>query len=636
MAGDLIYPVAAIFALGIGAQVLAARLRVPSVVFLITAGILIGPSSPLVLIDPSLVVFNPNEYITSLSAIVGLSVGIIVFEGAFHLKLETLREAPLSALRLVTIGAVISLVGTAVTVRYALGAQWPLAFLVGALLVATGPTVIAPILQVVPVRDSVKAVLNIEGIINDVTAAILAIVLFEAVNSGSTPSYGVLIRNFASQLGIGLLAGSLVAGVLYLLLTKVDLSTGNAPQSARLLTLGGALVAYSGAQFLAQGGEAGIAGAATAGILLGNADLPYENQIERFKGDITIVVLSFVFITLAALLDFEALVQLGVGGIIVVLVVALVIRPLGVALSTTGDGFTLNERAFVSFVGPRGIIPASVATLFALELEGVPQSAGAVAPPDQLLVGTVFLVILATVVFQAGFARQVAEYLNVIPMRTLVIGGGQVGRTLARRLEDRGENVVLLEQDPEVVEIARREGFTVHKGDGTDTDDLRAAGAANTSVLVAATGDDDANLLAVQVARSTFDIEEVLARVTNPDNVEPFEDLGVKTVSSTNATALALDHYLERPSLSTWLDEFGHKGDAMEVEFNNEELTGMPLSEIGDQLPEQCLVALCARDGETAVPRPDEVFEIGDRLTLLGNEEAVREARQLLEPDTAD
>jgi len=184
MSSAIIPIVATIIALGVAAQVLADRLQVPSVLFLIFAGIVVGPE---VL---GVVTIESFGGVEPLAGVVGLSVAIIVFEGAFHLKASKLREAPGATLRLVTIGAVISLVGTSLAVHYLLDARWDVSFLVGSLLVATGPTVITPILEVVPVRDRVGAALETEGVVNDVTAAILAIVVFQVVVNPDLPAMG--------------------------------------------------------------------------------------------------------------------------------------------------------------------------------------------------------------------------------------------------------------------------------------------------------------------------------------------------------------------------------------------------------------------------------------------------------------
>ncbi|PSP50173.1 potassium transporter [Halobacteriales archaeon QH_7_69_31] len=602
---------AAIIAIGVAAQILADRFEVPSIVFLIAAGIALGPEG--------MGVITPGSF-DALPAIVGLSVGIIVFEGAFHLKIEKLRQATSESLRLVTLGAAIALVGTAVVVRFALGASWGIAVLIGALLVATGPTVITPVLKVVPVRDRVAAALETEGIVNDVTAAILAVVVFETIRL-ENPTPVESFQLFAQRLGGGVLVGVLVAVIVWYVLRYIDLSPGDAPRNARLVVLAGALVAYGAAESIAS--EAGVAAVATAGIILCNLEVPYEDQISAFKGDVTLIVLSFVFITLAALLRFQDLLALGPGGVVVVVAVVAVIRPLLVYLSTVGGQLTLNERLFVGFVGPRGIIPASVATLFAIELQASGQEGAAT-----LLVGTVFLVILTTVVLQGGFARYIAERLDVIPMRVIVIGGGRVGREVANRLEDRGENVVIIDSDETAVEKARDAGFTVRIGDATNLETLRSAGAANASTIIAATGDDDANLLIGRLATTKFEPERVVCRANQPANVDAFDDLGVHVISSSHAVAQEIDNAIERPAMQRWEENIDRPGggDVQEVTLTGQTYEDRPVRDVGPELPGQCLIGLVTSDGETFVPEADYVLERGDRVTIIGEHDAVREA----------
>ncbi len=611
---ELIGVVVTITGLGVASQVLADRLRVPSVVFLILAGVLVGPEG--------LALITPAVFGDALQAIVGLSVAVIVFEGAFHLRIERVRGAPRETLRLITLGALGSLVGTAVTVRYALGVPWDLAFLIGSLLIATGPTVITPIMNVVPVRERVASTLETEGVVNDVTAAILAIVMFEYVLLGSR-GVPTLVREFALRFGLGILVGAAVAAGLWLVLRYGTQAVENAPQNARLMVLVSSLAMYGiaetlGAEFGAS--EAGIAAVATGGFLLGNADIPYRDTIEQFKGDVSLLVISFVFVTLASLLSLGDLLALGAGGVVAVVAIAAVVRPAVVLLCTAGERLTLRERLFVSSLGPRGIIPASVATLFALELQ--PQDPRTATT----LVGTVFLVIFVTVVFQGGLARHIAQVLDVIPMRAVIIGGGRVGRELAERLESRGEDVVIVESDDRVVEDLRGRGFAVHNGDGTRREVLERAGIENARIVAAATRDDDANLLAGQLARNTYGVETVVARVTEPSNLDAFEDLDIEAISTSMSVAWSMDNVIERPGISKWMTELDRDGDVQEIEVTSGDHVGKTISELTQELPEGCHVALIGREGTNRLPHPDDTIESGDHLTFIGRREAVRDA----------
>jgi NhaP-type Na+/H+ or K+/H+ antiporter len=620
--GNLLLAVASILVLGLGVQLIARRLQVPSVVFYLALGILLGPVFEFITLEGT---FGSVE---RLQPIVGVAVAIIVFDGAFALQFDRIREAGSVALRLVTVGAILMFVGMSAATHFLVGADWNVSFVVGALLVATGPTVVTPILEVVRVREHVASALETEGIINDVTAAIAAAVIFETMVLHDDPLADTLIM-FAEKLGIGLGVGLVAAGAVYALI-QLEITPGDAVRGNQFLALAGAVGGYAAASTLTA--EGGVMAAATAGIVLGNLDLTHRHEIEEFARNATLVVLAFVFVAIAALIDLDAIRELGPDAVLLALAAIVVVRPLLVVLSTVGaKRFSWRERTFIAGVGPRGIIPASVATLFAIELQEAEGIAGA-GEASRLLQAAVFAVILATVATQAGFARQIADALKVSPMKTIIAGGGRVGRALAERLEKRGEFVVVVEDDDDRIESLRSAGFTVYRGDASETSELRDAGADEAKRVIAATGDDDVNLLVSQTARTKFGVTDVYARVNDPSNVDAFDSMDVTAIDSTFATATAIDDEIQRPALAHWMNEVGEGHDVQEIEVTADDLVDKSIEEVNAAMPDGCIVAAVSHNGESHVPSADYVLHDGERITFVGDTDAVRGAIDRFHP----
>jgi Trk K+ transport system NAD-binding subunit len=217
-------------------------------------------------------------------------------------------------------------------------------------------------------------------------------------------------------------------------------------------------------------------------------------------------------------------------------------------------------------------------------------------------------------------------------MRTLIIGSGRVGRVLAERLENRGEFVVIVDDDEKQIERARGQGFTVVAGDGTEPDVLREAGIEDTKRVIAATQNDNDNLLICQIAKSKFDIEHVLSRVNRPENMDAFETLGVTAIDSPTATATAIDDEIERPALSHWMSQIGDGHDVQEIEVTASDLIGRTIREVNADIPDGCIVAVIGRGGDSHVPDADDKLEYGDHITFIGEEKAVRRAMKRFHP----
>lgn len=214
-----------------------------------------------------------------------------------------------------------------------------------------------------------------------------------------------------------------------------------------------------------------------------------------------------------------------------------------------------------------------------------------------------------------------------------IIGGGQVGRQIADRLQFRGDSVLIIEEDEGKVAQLNSEGYHVVHGDGTDLNVLRTGETDSADIVIAATGDDDTNLLATQLVKTKFDVETILTRVNQPSNEEPFEELGIQTISRSIATARLMDGYIESPALTRWTEGLGREGDLQEVPVTNDAFVEKTVSEIDSELPDRCLIIVVGAEGEAHFPDLDESVDEGQHLTLMGEREAVHQGIELLDPE---
>lgn len=600
---------------GAVSKVIGDRYKVPSIIFLLSFGIVFGPSG--------LEIINSSTFEGSISSIVGFAVAIIVFEGAFHLDINRIKRSRTSTSRIVTIGAIIAFIGTAIPIHFIMGVSIEISFLIASLLIATGPTVITPIMEVVDVRPPVETTMETEGITNDVTAAILAVVIFEAIIVPDKIGIQKFLIEFGERIGIGIGIGLIGAYILYKITQFVD-GQKNSIQDIEILVVVSTVLIFSTANTLAT--ESGVAAVAIAGLVLGNIGFTFKHEVQEFADEITPVVLSVVFIILAALVEIQTIIDiLWYEGLIVVLLIIFVVRPLLVFVSTFGGLFTTREKLFISFVGPRGIIPASVASLFAIDLRNM----GMVAEAD-ILVSTVFLVIFATVFVEGGPARYIAQKLQINPMKIIVIGGGDSGKELVDRLSDqREEAVTIVESDVDRVDELRNQGYSVVHGDGRDSDSLKDAGIESTVILAAMTGDDDSNMLSTQLARNKFDVNTVVSKVDNDENKEAFESLGVKVVSDSESTAIEADNIIDRPAFTEWVDNLNSDGMVVDIEMNNEEYAGVSNEKFTEELPDETLIVLIKREDTTIIPDNDTQLKSGDQLTFVTRQEFAGDIRFL-------
>lgn len=601
-----------VLALGTAAQILAEKLRIPATGPLLIAGLIFGPAF-IGLVQPEMLgVF--------LRAVIRIAVCIVIFEGGMLLDIGAVRQTSRAVIGLSTIGLVITTVLAALIARYAVNWTWELSFLFGAIVSVTGPTVITPILQRVRVNERVRATLETESVIADPLGVILASLVFTAITSERGWSHGA--THAGTTLLMGLLIG-IMAGALFWLLSRRLISLP--PKFARLTTLVIALTAYTVAELFSH--ESGVLAAAIAGVTIGSIDTPYREQVREFKGDIASVSISLVFILLAASLRPQEIADLGWRELLVVVLLMAVVRPLSVFLATAGSELRFNEKLFASLLGPRGIVAASIATFFSLELidTGYPIN-------GRELVTLVFAVILGTVLIEGSAAPWLAKVLKVMPRQTIIVGADGVTRQLGQRLVSQGESVSIIDTDEASLAGTATHEIRTIAGDATDEVILRRAGSDDAKCLIAATTSDKLNLLVCHVARASTAIPRLIARANQPSNVAAFEAAGIEVMSVEDATATYLENLVLRPSITEVLRQRSRDERVAEVKVVDRRLSGKSLSDLS--LTDVVVIAL-RRGATIVVPTGRTRLKQGDTLTLMGKETAVEAALLRFDNETS-
>jgi NhaP-type Na+/H+ or K+/H+ antiporter len=435
-----------VLVLGIGflAQWLAWRVKLPAILFLLLAGIVLGPVSAWVV---------PDKLLGKLEIpVVSLSVALILFEGSLTLRFSELPGIGRVVRGLVTYGAVIAVLLLGVAAHYLAGLSWEVALLFGALTCVTGPTVIAPMLRTVRPNARIANTLRWEGIVIDPLGALFGVLVYEAVVShhqGRTVS--VFLAIVACGTAVGLLSAWLLASLLRRQMIPEYLQNYG--------SLVAVLAAFTLSNTMAH--ESGLLAVTVMGIALGNMRGVHIDDILDFKENLTTLLVSVLFILLAARLTWPLPDGVLWSGVAIFIAAQLVVRPVTVAIATLGSSMSWRERALIAWVAPRGIVAAAVSALFALKLDALGM------PGARELVPLVFILIIGTVVLQSATARPLALWLKVAePDATglLIYGSDVVARAVARALTEAGFRVIVADDQWDGIRLARMEGLTTFYG----------------------------------------------------------------------------------------------------------------------------------------------------------------------------
>jgi NhaP-type Na+/H+ or K+/H+ antiporter len=510
-------------AAGIGAQWLAWRVRVPSILPLLALGLAVGPglgwTDPGALLGPLL------------PPLVSLAVAVVLFEGGLTLDVRELKGDGAPVVRLVTLGVLLTWGLVYALARLVLGLSPPLSLVLGALLTVTGPTVVSPLLNHVRPTGTVGPLLKWEGIVADVIGATLAVLTLGTLAAGT--GTGALVGGLAATLGVGLAVGAGVAWALVLLIERHALPDRLEAQ----VTLALVLSTFAAGDAVVH--EGGLVAVTVMGFVLANQRRVRVAPILHFKELLATLLLGALFVTLAASIQREALAALDARTGVFVLALILIARPLAAFGSLAGSTTTWQERTFVAGLAPRGVVAVSVAALFSERLVGL-------VPDAERLVPTVFAVVLGTVLVYGLGSAPLARALGLAHRQAeglLLVGASRFAQGLASALSERGVPCVLVDSSPGRLVAPRLAGLRTVRADATAPHVATHIPMGGLGRTLALTPNPEVNRLAVQQFEEFFGRSEVYRLADGREDVS----LGAgRTLFTASATAEDLEDRMAR------------------------------------------------------------------------------------------
>ncbi|MFD0863199.1 cation:proton antiporter [Sungkyunkwania multivorans] len=445
---------ASIIILGILAQWVAWKFKIPAILPLILIGLFVGPVSTLLSEDGTKWIepiwngeegFFPGE---NLFYFVSLAISIILFEGGLTLRKNEIKNVGPVITKLITIGTLVTFFAAGIVTHYIFDLSWKICFLFSALIIVTGPTVISPILRNIPLKKDVSAVLKWEGILIDPIGALAAVLVFEFITVGEGNAYTkTALIEFGKIVLFGTAFGFTFAHALVYIIKKQWIPH----YLLNVVSLSVVLLVFVESDIFAH--ESGLLAVVVMGLVMGNTKLPNLKELLYFKESLSVLLISILFILLAANIEMKDLILVfNWKSAILFAIVVFLIRPVGVFLSTFNSGLKLNEKVFISWVGPRGIVAAGIASLFGAKLAAKGE------PGAEYITPLVFMIVLGTVLLNATTARPFAKLIGVFLKSSdgvLIVGASPFARLIGKYLDDNGRHVVLADSNKENIENAQ-------------------------------------------------------------------------------------------------------------------------------------------------------------------------------------
>ena len=532
-------------ALGMLSQVIARKFHLPGIVVLLAAGVLFGPDG-----------FNwilPESLGPALHIIVGFAVAVILFEGGMNLRISRIKREESAIRGLITIGALITLVGGTLSTLVFLGWDFRTSILFGTLIIVTGPTVISPLLKRVRIHHGVSTVLEAEGILLDAIGAIVAVVALEVALSPSGLSLIKGVFHIISRLAVGAVLG-IIGGGLLTLLFRIRRLVPEGLENVFILSWVFALFQIANAT----SPESGIAAVTVAGMTIGNSNTYIQRELLEFKEQLTVLMIGMLFILLAADVRITDIQLLGLKGVLTVLFLMIVIRPLSVFSSTVNTDLDTRHKLLLSWIAPRGIVAAAVASLFAFEMNQHGYD-------GTQLRALVFLLITMTVLSAGLTGGWVSSMLNLRRKSEsgwIILGAHEVARLLARLLKQGGNEVICIDEDPNACRLAENEGIKVFYGNALEDRTLQRAEPDIRKGIIALSGNEEVNFIFSQRAKHLGKEMIILTGIKQKD-----EGITSKMVSDSGGR-IPFGRPVDIDLWSTWIRKGYTKYSSYEMDEN--------------------------------------------------------------------
>ncbi len=547
----------------------------------------------------------------ALHTLIELGLAVILFEGGLNLNLKTLRDHSWTVGRLVLVAPIFTMLIGGAAVHYIVGMDWPISLLFGALAAVGGPTVITPIVRQVRLDRDVSHILTGEAMLVDAVGAILAIVMLQIV---LLPDLDALhsFQEIMLKFGVGALVGGLGGWLLGLALRH------NVAAGLELRVVLSLAVAW-GIFLLADAisSQAGLLAVLLAGAVLQRMDISDLQNLKHFKGSLSMLLISMLFVLLAANLNLHVMEAWLWQGLLVFIILAIIVRPLAVWLSTVGGQLNHGQVAFLACMAPRGVVAAGVTSLFSIIL----MEAG--HPHAETLLALIYILIIVSVFLYSFVARPLSQWLEVeggSDRSVLIVGGGQVGAELGRLLSEDRE-VRFLDMNGQVVNHLKQAGFEAVRGNALDPLYMEIIHAEEIDTVIVMTGSSDHNLHIARLAHDMFHIQEVYVTLEEGD-----EEKYASLMHQLQAKRLFAKPY----TFSYWHDQATRKRLVFDTKVVDEasHLAGSTFKELF--IPSGVQPLAVVRNGLSHIVHDDLELELGDEVYALLRPERVKEGQPLL------